>query len=310
MSFISALNARGQALNQAYRPAKPAAPVTTAKQGAFNPVPFDQQGTTQINKNLPNLGLSYPQYQNFQAAYNATPDTSNIDQYLGIGSYNQGGDGFDLTSDPAYQAALAQQQLGLAQLQNNLKAAQEQALIQFGDPNAASWAGFGLDPQAADFAKQNYLSGNATLARLDKQHDLTRKAVIDRLAGSGLLFSGDTGYQEGQADQAYGNDVYDARQKVLQLLNGYQNQYLNAAQNSQSSLLNALLAAFSSYAQNPGAYGGGNYGGSGGGLPAFNNTGTLGGSIPAAAGQITYNTPAFKPYSAATVKKLLKASYK
>src|SRR5205085_9434731 len=118
----------------------------------------------------------------------------------------------------------------------------------------ASMAGFGLDPQAANFAQQNYISGNATLARLDKQHTLARQAVINALAGRGLLFSGDTGYQEGQADQTYGNNVYDAQQKVLDYIRGVRTNALNSQlgyqQNFQSSVMGVLqqLLANAQYA--------------------------------------------------------------
>jgi hypothetical protein len=144
----------------------------------------------------------------------------------------------------------------LSQLDALLKQNREQAIIQFGDPAFASQAGFGLDPQAGAFAQQNYLSGNATLARLDKQHKDARKSVIDRLAGHNILNSGDLGYQEGQADSAYGNDVYDARQQVLKYLSDLYGGYLDKRQNLQQSVQQARLAAIQNYLSNPDAYAG------------------------------------------------------
>lgn len=236
-----------------YRAPTPAPYRPPATNPALAPRPFNENGaggTYAVHYDQPNFGLTTPEQV---ASFLGLPGNA---QY-GSGGYTAPTGAFDFTTDPTYQAALAQQQLGLAQLQNNLKAQAEQAVIGFGDPALLGQISFGYDPQAADFAHQNYLSGNATLARLDKQHDLNRKAIINQLAGRGLLFSGDTGYQEGQADQAYGNDVYDARQKVLQLLSGLQGNYLSASSSAQSSLLQALLAAFASASQNPGVAAGG-----------------------------------------------------
>ena len=104
-------------------------------------------------------------------------------------------------------------------------------------------AGFGFDPQAAAFAQQNYLSGNADLAKLDKSHNLARQAVINRLASHGILNSGHLGYGEGEADQQYGNQVYDNRTALLNLLRGFQSQVLTGKQKNQQLLSDAKFAA-------------------------------------------------------------------
>jgi hypothetical protein len=119
------------------------------------------------------------------------------------------------STDPSILDAQNQQSSFQAQIDAWLRQAAQDAIVKFGDPALASMAGFGLDPQAAAFAQQNYLSGNADLARLDKSHNLARQAVINRLASHGILNSGDLGYGEGQADETYGNQVYDARSALL-----------------------------------------------------------------------------------------------
>lgn len=126
-------------------------------------------------------------------------------------------------------------------------------------------AGFGLDPQAAAFAKQNYLSGNAELARIDKQHKLNQQAIINQLAGHGLLFSGDTGYKTGQEGQNYGNTVYDAQQKALADILGYRQSTLQQQQQLHQSVIDALQTAYQNYLNHPelGGYGAGS--GPGGG---------------------------------------------
>lgn len=158
-------------------------------------------------------------------------------------------------SDPGYQAALAQEKLGIGSINNNLNNLIAQRIVQYGDPSLASMAGFGLDPQSAAFAQQNYLSGNGQLARLDKAHTQARKAVVDTLAGHGLIFSGDTGYQLGNADQSYGNQVYDAQQQALADILGYRNSAQSQETDLHNAVISALENAFNNYSANPGAYG-------------------------------------------------------
>lgn len=118
-------------------------------------------------------------------------------------------------------------------------------------------AGFGLDPQAAAFAKQNYLSGNAELARIDKQHKQNLQTIINTLAGHGLVFSGDTGYKSGQEDQGYGNTVYDAQQSALADILGYRQNALQTQQGLHQSVIDALQQAYQTYLNHPelGGYG-------------------------------------------------------
>jgi hypothetical protein len=180
----------------------------------------------------------------------------------GGGGWGDGG-GWSFDTDPGYQMALAQEQAGLSSVDANEKAARERAIIGFGDPALADLAGFGLDPQAADFARQNYLSGNATLSRLDKEKDDKRRAIINALAGHGILESGDLGYQEGQASLTYGQNVYDARNKVLD----YLRQVDQDAQDRKNALRQSVVAALqNAFASGSGGRGGGGGGGGVGGL--------------------------------------------
>ncbi len=188
--------------------------------------------------------------------YTSVNGSSGADPYSLAGSTPPpvaNGNGY--LQDPGYLAALAQEQMGQSQLNDQLNSARSALITQFGDPNLASLAGFGLDPQAAAFARQNYLSGNATLARLDKQHDLSRNAVINQLAGHGLLNSGDLGYGLTQADQGYGNNVYDAQQQVLQQLQQLASGNLSQQQNLHQSVISALQNAWQNFQNNPAAYG-------------------------------------------------------
>jgi hypothetical protein len=219
-----------------------------------------------------------PSSPNFGAGYPAV--NTAFDPYSGYDSGGFGGFGsYDLNSDPSVVAARQAENLGLTQLDANLAEARRQAIIRFGDPTLATEAGFGLDPQAATFAQQNYLSGNADLAQLDKQHKEMRDAVIAKLASHGILASGDLGYQEGQADQTYGHNVYDARSKVLDYLRGLNETYLDRRNSLRQATVQALQSAYQFGLSNPYLYGAGG-GGAGGGGGAAGGGGGGGGGGP------------------------------
>lgn len=158
-------------------------------------------------------------------------------------------------SDPGYAAQRAAEQLGIPSINNNLNNLIAQRIVAYGDPALAAQAGFGLDPQAAAFAQQNYLSGNGQLARLDKAHAQARQTIINTLAAHGLIDSGDTGYQIGNADQTYGNGVYDAQQQALADILGYRNNAQTQRDALHAATIQALEGAFTNYANNPAAYG-------------------------------------------------------
>jgi hypothetical protein len=161
---------------------------------------------------------------------------------------------FDM--DPGVLGARAAENLGLPSIDAQTNSLVAQRLAQYGDPLFASQAGFGLDPQAAAFARQNYLSGNAELSRIDKSHQLARQAIINQLASHGILFSGDTGYKTGLEDQGYGNNVYDAQQRVLADLLGYRTSGISQKSALTAATTAARENAWTNYVNNPQAYAG------------------------------------------------------
>lgn len=196
-----------------------------------------------------------------ESSANIQQSNSNFwNSYAGSGQFptsNQAAGGFNLGSIdtfPGVLNALALEQQGLGQLNGQLNDARQRAIINFGDPTLASEAGFGIDPQAAAFAQQNYLSGNSTLARLDHAHQIAQQQVINRLAAHGILNSGDLGYLEGQENQSYGNNVYDAQQAVLDQLSTLYGNYLNGRYGLESNANNAQLQALQDFLSNPDAY--------------------------------------------------------
>jgi hypothetical protein len=186
-----------------------------------------------------------------QGMFNVPPPTQSAQPPTGGGAGGFSNASDYLNWDPAYQQAIAMEQQGFGQLDAQMKAQRERAIINFGDPALASQAGFGLDPQAAAFAQQNYLSGNSTMSRLDRAHQLAAQAVINQLAAHGLLNSGDLGYKEGLENQTYGNNVYDARQSVLDALSGLYGNYLSGRQGYEEAVNRAMSDALNRWLQNP-----------------------------------------------------------
>lgn len=167
-----------------------------------------------------------------------------------------GQSGLNIDNLPGVSNTIALEQQGLSQLDAALKSARDRAIINYGDPALASLAGFGIDPQAGAFAQQNYLSGNSTLSRLDAAHKKAAQGIINQLASHGLLNSGELGYDQGQENQAYGNNVYGAQQSVLNSLSDLYNNYTSNRSNLEQGVNDARLNALQSYLSNPDAYAG------------------------------------------------------
>lgn len=180
----------------------------------------------------------------------ATPTSS-----VPSGGYGGGSSQSFYTSDPGYLAALMAQTTGDAQIRQLLNTEIARAIVGYGDPSLAKQAGFDLGSQAAAEARQNYLAGNSTLAQLDKSHTLALQNIVNQLAGRGILFSGENGYQHGQEDQAYGNNVYNAQQAVLNAILGYRQTAMQQEQGLQSQVVSSLENAYNNYL-NSGLYGG------------------------------------------------------
>lgn len=157
-------------------------------------------------------------------------------------------------NDPFYQQALLDQKNALSQLVQQGELARRNAIIRFGDPNLAASLGLTLSGQDAEAARQNYASGNATLARIDMGHKQKLAAIINQLAGHGMLFSGDTGYLRGQENSAYGNTVYDARQTLADFFAKLAQDEADRRNALNSSVNSAAQQAWQNAVNNPAAY--------------------------------------------------------
>ena len=229
-SYIQPVAAPTAAPSQAPRPTDPGAPQYVA--------PGSPEHDAAAHQALSSIGL---------------PDSSSPASFDHPPASVQSASPFD--SDPAYSYANSAEQLGIPSIENNLKNLIAQRIVAYGDPSLAAQAGFGLDPQAAAFARQNYLAGNGQLARLDKAHAQARQTIINTLAAHGLIDSGDTGYQVGNADQGYGNQVYDAQQQALADILGYRNNAQSQEDALRNAKVTALENAFQNMAANPAASG-------------------------------------------------------
>ncbi len=152
-----------------------------------------------------------------------------------------------LSNPGVVQAGLARNQT-LGDANALLRQQRSQSLIGFGDPGLARSLGVTVDPNTAAAASANQFS---TIANLQHQNQIAGRALLNHLAGRGLLHSGETGYQQGEQARAYGQAGYDATRQLLESLNQQLGGYMGTTQGAQRDYTNALLQAFSQYGANP-----------------------------------------------------------
>jgi hypothetical protein len=150
---------------------------------------------------------------------------------------------YDISKDPYVLAARAANERRRSMFGSMTARQKRQAIIHSGDVNLAKAQGLSAaDVQAT---QANYDAGNADLARLDQQNKLAHQAIINQLAGRGILFSGETGYQEQQQGRAYGQQTYDLRTSVLDYLQQLADQYQQELESEREGEEQALAAATS-----------------------------------------------------------------
>lgn len=160
-----------------------------------------------------------------------------------------GSNPYDINADPGVLGARSAYNSGVTSLDAWLRQARAGAFVNFGDPNMAI-PGLDVDPNTMEMARQNYKSGNSILSRLDLGHTNAARGIVNYLAGRGIINSGDLGYREGQENQTYGNNVYDAKRSLLDSLNQYQQNYLDRKNSLQSAITNALQSAYQNQINN------------------------------------------------------------
>jgi len=156
-------------------------------------------------------------------------------------------------TDPGYLGAITQQKQQGQAIDQQTTDALSRLLVQYGDPNIAN--GLNLGPSVGAEASANTNAGISTLAQLNHQHDLNRRAVVNALAAHGILNSGDTGYRLGEEDRSYGIANANAHQSLMDAISQAQNQGLASKATLQNNVLAALENAFQNYITNPAFYG-------------------------------------------------------
>lgn len=159
-----------------------------------------------------------------------------------------------LETDPRVIAARAYEQQQAAYLEAQLRSFREQAIIQFGDAGLAGLGGFQLDPSVAALVAQANTSGTSMTSRLRHDSDLRRRSIINQLAGSGMINSGDTGYYATEEDKRAGTELFDARQAVLAALRGEQANFLTARQGLRMGTVDAYNQAYQNRLDHPEVY--------------------------------------------------------
>lgn len=162
--------------------------------------------------------------------------------------------GFNYDTDPEVLAAKAAEQAGLGSIDQQLLQLKRRALIDWGDLGFARQSGIQLTDADLAAIQANMASGNSGLSRLNRQRDDSRQAVINQLAGAGIIGSGELGYQEGQVQQNYGNALYDAQQQLLGAFSQADTQALGSRQQLRDAVIQALSSAYGRYLSNPWMY--------------------------------------------------------
>lgn len=162
----------------------------------------------------------------------------------------------------------------------NRAAAIQRALIQWGVvPDFQAEAGkLGLSPQSLSFlqsdinpgtkelADKNTAEGLSIFARLQKQHKDQIRAIKNALAARGMAKSGEAGYQTGEEEQQYKQQLTDSEQQLLQYITGAIAAFTGAERERNRTLSQYMMDAAGRQANLLGDAGSGSSGsGSGGG---------------------------------------------
>lgn len=127
-----------------------------------------------------------------------------------------------LSAQSASDAAQRDKQLG-------------QAFINFGEAPA------GYESLVGDAAANNPFSA---LAQLQRAYEQNTRNTKNQLASRGILQSGETGYQLGNENRDYLQNQYEARQQLLDFLNGVEAAFASNEQNRSNELIQAGQQAY------------------------------------------------------------------
>ena len=153
---------------------------------------------------------------------------------------------YDYSTDPILQQIVAQQNMVIAQAQQDALAQQKAALIGYGDPHLAmSVLG---DKLTAEAAANN---PGSTLATLTAKQQSDTRDLNEAENKANLFYSSDAGYKLGQLGQSYLQQQAQAAGAVGQQLGTIGTQLLAQKQAAFNQDTNAQLAAYGRAVKNP-----------------------------------------------------------
>lgn len=133
-------------------------------------------------------------------------------------------------------------------------AATQRALAMFGEvpTDLPSFASQDVNAETRALAQSNTQAGLSTLARITKAAQDAKRTGVNQLAARGALQSGELGHFLQEHQQGVTTAQYDARQQLLDYLQGVQAAYVEAERRRKEAEAQALLAATQqAYMQNP-----------------------------------------------------------
>lgn len=171
-----------------------------------------------------------------------------------------------LAADQIYQQLLRNSAAESVQDKEGMLSAWKRAMINFGEiPSDMSFMpgglGEALDPGVRDLIAKNTKEGLSVLARLNKAYSDRQMNITNNLAARGIIGSGETGYQYGENALANKQGQYDARQRLLDVLLGAENSWIQAERARQAALLAAAQGVIDRNQEPPDDSGGGDPGG-------------------------------------------------
>ncbi len=140
------------------------------------------------------------------------------------------------------QARLAQRNQG-NQADDQFRLLLSQAIAGYGDPSIASRLGLAVDPQTAALAQANTTAGHSQVALLNLAAAHARDAMLTHLTSTGLLHSGEVGFETGLNNQAASLARFNAAQKIQNQLGTANQQNLATHQTLNDAVTNAITSA-------------------------------------------------------------------
>ena len=148
-----------------------------------------------------------------------------------------------VASDPNVMAAQMNYNTGAAQADAALRGLVSTNIAQYGDPQVAQDMGLTVDPHTLELARSNTLAGHSTLALLNLAAAHAADQMYTHLANTGLLHSGEVGFEQGLNAASDSLSRYKALTSLQDTLSTGITTDVNAKQTLQDKLDQAIYNA-------------------------------------------------------------------